>query len=133
MGMDIDKTWQNNGITQIDNFINIGKRSNLIKCSNTVYLCAFDCNRPVFNVIIWICNEVFGFYYYHEIIYLCNRSTERSRRSLRNLWLRLFYPIMPVRANVSSPFITLHQSRTMANYFLSFYIFCNLSHNDGEF
>src|SRR3989304_5575243 len=104
MGMDIDKTWQNNGITQIDNFINIGKRSNLIKCSNTVYLCAFDCNRPVFNVIIWICNEVFGFYYYHEIIYLCNRSTERSRRSLRNLWSWLFYPIVPVRADISPPF-----------------------------
>ena len=26
MGMDIDKTGQDNGIAQIDNFINIGKR-----------------------------------------------------------------------------------------------------------
>src|SRR3990172_8580323 len=117
MGMDIDKTGQDNGITQIDNFINIGKSLDFIKCSDTMYLCAINCYRAVFNTMLWICDKVFCFYYYHEILYLSN---------LRNLWLRLFYPIMPVRANVSPSFITFHQRRTRANYFLSFYIFCNL-------
>ena len=63
--VDIDKSWQSNGIAQIDNFINIGKRFNLIKCSDTVYLCTFDGYSAIFNAIFRIWNKIFSFYYYH--------------------------------------------------------------------